>query len=46
MKGDQDAFASQVGVASYPDTVMLYCKQKKLFRMGGLDFAAIKDTIN
>jgi len=45
-KGQQDAFAKQVEVSSYPDTVMVYCKQKKLWRMGGLDLQAIDDAIN
>lgn len=44
-KGEQDAFASQVEVSSYPETVMIYSKQKKLWRMGGLDLQAINDAI-
>jgi len=45
-KGQQDAFANQVEVSSYPETVMIYCKQKKFWRMGGLDLQAIDDAIN
>lgn len=32
-KGEQDAFAKQAGVTSYPDTVMVYCKLKKIWHM-------------
>jgi hypothetical protein len=45
-KGEQDGFAQQVGVASYPDTVMVYCKLKKVWHMEGLDLQAIEDGIN
>jgi thiol-disulfide isomerase/thioredoxin len=45
-KGEQDAFAKQVGVSSYPDTVMVYCKLKKVWHMEGLDLQAIEDGIN
>ncbi len=44
-KGEQDAFAQQVEVSSYPDTVMIYSKLKKIWRMGGLDLQAINDAI-
>ena len=44
-KGEQEAFAEQVGVTSYPDTVMMYCKLKKQYRMEGLDFNTIDYTI-
>lgn len=44
-KGEQDAFAEQLGVSSYPNTVMVYTKQKKLWNMGGLDFKAIDEAI-
>ena len=44
-KGEQDAYAKQVGVSSYPDTVMVYSKLKKVYQMGSLDFQAISDTI-
>ena len=45
-KGSQPAFEGQVGVESAPETVMMYCKMKKMLRMGGMDFANIDDTIN
>ena len=45
-KGEQDAFAAQVGVTSYPDTVMIYCKLKKIYRMGELNIENIDNTIN
>jgi hypothetical protein len=44
-KGEQDAFAQQVEVSSYPDTVMIYSKLKKIWRMSGLDLQAINDAI-
>ena len=44
-KGEQDAYAKQVGATSYPDTVMVYSKLKKIYQMGSLDFQAISDTI-
>jgi hypothetical protein len=44
-KGEQDSFGKQVEVSSYPDTVMIYCKQKKLWRMGGLNFDDINAAI-
>lgn len=45
-KGEQSAFESQAGVTSYPDTVMIYCKFKKIWRMGELNIANIDNTIN
>jgi hypothetical protein len=45
-KGEQEAFAKQVGVEQYPDTVMVYCKLKKIWHMQGLDLQAIEDGIN
>jgi len=45
-KGEQDAFAKQVGVEKYPDTVMVYSKLKKIWHMQGLDLQAIEDGIN
>lgn len=45
-KGEQDNFAKQLGVANYPDTVMVYYKLKKVWHMEGLDFQAIEDGIN
>lgn len=45
-KGEQEAFATQAGVTSYPDTVMVYCKLKKIYRMGGLSVEDIDNTIN
>lgn len=45
-KGEQEAFAKQVGVSSYPDTVMVYCKLKKIWHMEGLDLQAIEEGIN
>lgn len=30
----------------YPDTVMVYCKLKKIWHMQGLDLQAIEDGIN
>jgi len=45
-KGEQDAFARQTGVESYPDTVMVYCKLKKIWRMGELNIQSIEDAIN
>lgn len=44
-KGEQTAFAEQLGVSSYPSAVMVYVKQKKLWNMGGLDFKAIDEAI-
>lgn len=41
-KGEQSEFAKQAEVTNYPDTVMIYCKLKKIWRMGGLDFNAIE----
>lgn len=29
-----------------PDTVMVYCKGKKIMRMGGMDFGTIEEVIN
>jgi hypothetical protein len=45
-KGEQDAFTTQTGVTSYPDTVMIYCKLKKMYRMGELSIENIDNTIN
>lgn len=45
-KGEQDTFAKQIGVENYPDTVMVYCKLKKIWHMQGLDLQAIEDGIN
>ena len=45
-KGEQNAFAEQTGVTSYPDTVMIYCKFKKIWRMEGLSIEDIDNTIN
>lgn len=45
-KGEQEAFAAQTGVTSYPDTVMIYCKLKKIYRMGELSIENIDNTIN
>jgi len=45
-KGEQEAFAAQTGVTSYPDTVMIYCKLKKIYRMGELNIENIDNTIN
>lgn len=45
-KGEQSAFAQQAEVSSYPDTVMIYCKFKKIFRMGELSIENIDNTIN
>jgi len=45
-KGEQEAFATQTGVTSYPDTVMVYCKLKKIYRMGELSIEDIDNTIN
>lgn len=45
-KGEQDKFAQQAGVTSYPDTVLIYCKQKKLWRTGEVNFVVIDDAIN
>jgi hypothetical protein len=33
-KGEQDSFARQLGVSSYPDAVMVYCKLKKVYHIG------------
>lgn len=44
-KGEQDGFGQQVEVGSYPEVVMIYSKQKKLWRMGGLDLQAVNDAI-
>lgn len=45
-KGEQYAFAEQAGVISYPETVMIYCKFKKILKMEGLNIADIDSTIN
>lgn len=45
-KGEQDAFADQAGVVSYPDVVMMYCKFKKILRMGELSIENIDNTIS
>lgn len=45
-KGEQDSFADQTGVSSYPDTVMIYCKFKKIWRMGELNIENIDNAIN
>jgi thiol-disulfide isomerase/thioredoxin len=45
-KGEQSAFEHQAGVSSYPETVMVYCKLKKIYRMGGLSIEEIDNTIN
>jgi len=45
-KGEQSAFADQAGVSSYPDTVMVYCKLKKIWRMGELNIENIDNAIN
>lgn len=45
-KGEQTAFAEQAGVVSYPDTVMIYCKFKKIWRMGELNIEDIDNAIN
>ena len=45
-KGSQPAFEGQVEVTSAPETVMMYCKMKKFYKMGGMDFKSIDDTIN
>jgi len=45
-KGEQDAFAKQAEVTTYPDTVLVYCKLKKIWRMGELNLQNIEDAIN
>lgn len=44
--GTQSEFEKQVGVTSFPDTVMMYCKGNKMLRMSGMDFTVIDDVIN
>lgn len=44
--GSQAAFEKQVGVESSPETVMMYCKQSKMLKMGGMDFKVIDEVIN
>lgn len=38
-KGEQAEFESQAGIESWPSTLMMYCKGKKLLRLDGMDFA-------
>ena len=45
-KGEQKSFEEQTGVSSYPDTVMIYCKFKKIWRMGELNAENIDNAIN
>ena len=45
-KGSQAEFEGQAGVESAPETLMMYCKMKKMLKMNGMDFANIDDTIN
>ena len=33
-------------MSSYPETVMIYCKFKKIWKMGGLNIADIDNTIS
>ena len=45
-KGEQKAFEGQTGVTGYPDVVMIYCKFKKIWRMGELSIDSIDSAIN
>jgi len=45
-RGTHPDFEKEVGVGSNDDAVFIYCKQKKLFRVGSLDYTAIEDTVN
>lgn len=35
-----------MGVEGTPETIMMYCKMKKVLKMNGMDFTNIDDTIN
>ena len=40
-KGSQPNFEKHLEVTSAPETVMIYCKGKKMNKMGGMDFTQI-----
>lgn len=43
---EQTVFAKQTGVTAYPDTVLVYCKLKKIWRMAGFDLKSIEEAID
>jgi protein disulfide-isomerase A6 len=44
-RGSEPGLEKQMGVGDVDDTVFMYCKLRKMLRLGSIDFAAIEDTI-
>jgi len=45
-KGEQTKFAEQLGVETYPNSVLIYCKQKKLWKTDEFNPSVIDEAIS